>query len=82
MARLKIIIAWVQGIYFAATGPWPLVDVHSFQKVTGKKTDHLVTGLEADHWLVNTVAELLLIVAWGIAVAWPSPTERSQKDDP
>lgn len=28
--------------------------------VTGEKTDHLVTGREGDHWLVNTVAVLVL----------------------
>jgi len=28
--------------------------------VTGRKTDHLVTGLEADHWLVMTVGVLVI----------------------
>lgn len=69
MSRLKINLAWVQGIYFAATGLWPLLDIRSFQQVTGKKTDHLVTGLEADHWLVNTVAVLVLSIAAALLVA-------------
>lgn len=58
--RLGIAICWVQGLYFLATGLWPLLDIRSFQAVTGKKTDHLVTGNEADHWLVNCVAALVI----------------------
>ena len=51
---------WIQGIYFALTGLWPLISIDTFQMVTGRKTDHLVTGDEADHWLVNTVGVLVL----------------------
>ena len=42
---------WIQGLYFAMTGLWPLINIETFQMVTGRKTDHLVTGFEADHWL-------------------------------
>jgi hypothetical protein len=62
---------WTQGAYYLATGVWPLVSIESFQMVTGPKTDHLVTGREADHWLVMTVGVLvtaigltLLVAAW------------------
>jgi hypothetical protein len=60
-----------QGLYFLITGIWPLVSIETFQAVTGPKTDHLVTGRESDHWLVNTVGVLvtanalvLLLAAW------------------
>jgi len=66
-----IVLAWLQGLYYLATGVWPLVSVDTFQKVTGPKTDHMVTGREADHWLVMTVGVLvaaigltLLVAAW------------------
>jgi len=32
-------LAIAQGLYFLATGLWPLVDVGSFQAVTGPKTE-------------------------------------------
>jgi hypothetical protein len=61
----------VQGLYYLVTGVWPLVNIETFQAVTGPKTDHLVTGRESDHWLVNTVGVLvaanalvLLFAAW------------------
>jgi hypothetical protein len=56
-------LLWVQGMYYLITGMWPLVSIESFQRVTGRKTDHLVTGLEADHWLVMTVSVLITAVA-------------------
>jgi hypothetical protein len=39
-----------QGIYYAATGIWPLVHMRSFLRVTGPKTDL---------WLVRTVGVLV-----------------------
>src|SRR3954451_2669858 len=36
-----------QGVYFAATGIWPIVDIRSFEAVTGPKVDK---------WLVRTVS--------------------------
>ena len=51
MARL---LARVQGAYYAFTALWALVDLDSFQRVTGPKTDL---------WLVRTVAALILVVA-------------------
>ena len=69
--KLALLTCWVQGAYFVLFGLWPVFHMESFQAVTGQKTDHLVTGRESDHWLVNTVA--LLIVAIGlvlIVAAW------------
>lgn len=66
-----ICLLWVQGVFYLITGLWPLVSIASFQAVTGPKTDHLITGHESDHWLVMTVA--VLIVAIGITLltaAW------------
>ena len=48
------IVCWTQALYFSVTGPWPLIDIQSFQDVTGEKTDH---------WLVYTVALLGLASA-------------------
>jgi hypothetical protein len=59
-SSLGIAICWFQGAYWLITGVWPLVSIGSFQAITGPKTDHLVTGSESDHWLVNTVAVLII----------------------
>ena len=63
------LIAWIQGVYFAATGLWPLISIETFQAVTGRKTDHLPTGSEADHWLVNSVGVLVLSIGLTLLVA-------------
>jgi hypothetical protein len=46
-------VAAVQGVYFLATGIWPLVDIESFMAVTGPKSDL---------WLVRTVGILVAVV--------------------
>src|SRR5204863_1873170 len=46
-------LALVQGLYYVPTAVWPLVSMSSFEAVTGPKVDH---------WLVNTVAVLLLVI--------------------
>lgn len=60
-----------QGLYYFVTGAWPLISIsiRSFQAVTGKNTDHLPTGLEADHWLVMTVGVLILAIAMPLLIA-------------
>src|SRR5436190_11192688 len=69
--RLYKIVLWIQGCYFLITGVWPLIDVQSFQFVTGRKTDHLVTGREGDHWLVLCVGALVTALAVGfLFAAW------------
>lgn len=40
------------GIYYLLTALWPLIHINSFEAVTGKKRNH---------WLVYTVASLLLV---------------------
>lgn len=48
----RLVVA-VQGIYYAATGIWPLLSMSSFEAVSGPKTDD---------WLVRTVAVLVLVI--------------------
>ena len=50
MTRL---VAITQGIYYIATGLWPILSMSSFEWVSGPKTDH---------WLVRTVGVLVIIV--------------------
>ena len=49
-------VAFSQGVYFLATGIWPLVHMESFEAMTGPK---------ADKWLVRTVG-VLVGVAGGV----------------
>ena len=56
-------LALVQGIFYVATGVWPLVHVGSFQMVTGPKTDL---------WLVKTVAVLVIVIGAVLLSAWHS----------
>jgi hypothetical protein len=58
----------MQGLYFAVLGVWPIIDIRSFQAVSGPKTDHLVTGREADHWLVFTVGSLITAIGISLLV--------------
>lgn len=64
-SRAAVALCWVQGLYFFATGLWPLVSVDTFQAVTGKKTDHLVAEppTQADHWMLFTNSALILAIA-------------------
>jgi hypothetical protein len=62
-------LCWFQGVYFFATGIWPILHVRSFEWVTGEKTDNYPTRLEADHWLLMTVSVLILAVAVTLLLA-------------
>jgi hypothetical protein len=58
-----VLISWVafaQGIYYVVSGGWSLVDIDSFQKLTGRKTDL---------WLVKTVGLLLVAIGAGLILA-------------
>lgn len=50
----------VQALYFLVTGIWPLVEIRSFQKISGPKTDI---------WLVKTVGVLVGVIGGVIALA-------------
>jgi hypothetical protein len=68
-SRLAFWLLAVQGGYFAVLGVWPIVDIRSFQAVTGPKTDHLPTGDQDDHWLVVTVGALITAIGISLLVA-------------
>src|SRR3954471_24598225 len=67
--RLFTGLCWFQGVYYFATGVWPLVSVRTFEMVTGEKTDNLPTGLEADHWLLMTVSLLITSISITLLLA-------------
>jgi hypothetical protein len=56
-------LAFIQGIYYVLTGIWPLIDITSFQ---------LVTGPKSDLWLVRTVGVLVTVIGGVLLVAWRS----------
>lgn len=49
-----------QGLYYTATGIWPLVSMDTFQKVTGPKTDL---------WLVKTAGTLIDVIGGVLRMA-------------
>jgi hypothetical protein len=53
-------LAALQGLYFLATGVWPLVHMESFLAVTGEKTDL---------WLVQTVGVLVAVAGAALLLA-------------
>ena len=46
-------LATIHGVYYLATGVWPLVSMRSFEAVTGPK---------ADRWLVRMVGILAAVI--------------------
>ena len=53
-------IALIQGGFYLVTGIWPLLDIESFQAVTGPKTDL---------WLVRTVGVLVAVIGGVLLLA-------------
>ncbi|MFL5341068.1 MAG: hypothetical protein ACJ8F7_13055 [Gemmataceae bacterium] len=60
-ARFTLFTAllWLQGSFYLVTGLWPLIDLVSFEQLTGPKTDH---------WLVQTVGVLVAAVGLTLLV--------------
>ncbi|AUX48764.1 hypothetical protein SOCE26_103050 [Sorangium cellulosum] len=58
-------VALVQGIFYVATGVWPLVSLRTFEAVTGPKTDK---------WLVKTVGALIGVVGAALLAEARRPT--------
>jgi hypothetical protein len=54
------ILSLTQGIYYLATGIWPLLSPKTFQMVTGPKTDV---------WLVKTVGVLVAVIGGVLTLA-------------
>ena len=48
-----------QAAYYAGTGIWPLLDIKSFERVTGPKVDR---------WLVKTVGALVTAIGASLAL--------------
>lgn len=46
-------LALAHGVFYAASGIWPILSIRSFEKVTGPKTDR---------WLVKTVGALISVL--------------------
>lgn len=53
-------LAFIQGIYYAVTGIWPILSMRTFLAVTGPKTDL---------WLVKTVGVLVAVIGAVLACA-------------
>jgi hypothetical protein len=49
-----------QGVFYVATGLWPIVHLKSFEKVSGEKTDK---------WLVQTTGALIAAVGAALVAA-------------
>ena len=59
-ARLSTLLARVQGWFYLLTGVWAIVDIDSFQRVTGPKLDL---------WLVKTVGVLVVVIGASLLAA-------------
>ena len=53
-------LALAQGLFFAASGAWPILHLRSFEAVTGPKPEG---------WLVKTVGALLVVGGGALALA-------------
>lgn len=54
-------IAGAQGLYYLATGLWPLFNIRSFEAVTGPKRED---------WLVKTVGAVVTAIGAALTVSW------------
>jgi hypothetical protein len=52
--------ALVQAAYFVATGLWPLIDLRSFERITGKKRED---------WLVRTVGAFVVAIGTALGLS-------------
>jgi hypothetical protein len=59
----------LQGVYFLATGVWPLVSMRTFEAVTGSKVDR---------WLVKTVGLLVAVIGTSLLVDARRPSRGSR----
>jgi hypothetical protein len=54
-----------QGLYYVATGLWPLLHLRSFERVTGPKYEI---------WLVRTVGALATAIGFTLLRSWRRPS--------
>jgi hypothetical protein len=66
---MRTALALGQGIYYVATGVWPLVSMRTFEAVTGPKVDR---------WLVKTVGVLVSVI--GLALVTAARRERVEPE--
>jgi len=59
-SRFARLLALGQGAFYVLTGLWAVVDIHSFEAVTGPKTDD---------WLVKTVGVLVTVIGGVLILA-------------
>lgn len=59
----------LQGVYFLATGVWPLVSMKTFEAVTGPKVDR---------WLVKTVGVLVAVIGASLLADARRPSRGSR----
>ena len=59
-ADLAVLLARTQAAYYIVTGVWPIIDIRSFEAITGPK---------ADRWLVKTVGALVATTGAALGVA-------------
>jgi hypothetical protein len=57
---LRRFTAYTQSAFYVGTGVWPLIDMGTFEKVTGPKTDD---------WLVKTVGACVAVVGGVVGLA-------------
>lgn len=62
-------LALIQGVFYVLTGVWPLIDIVSFQVVTGPKVDL---------WLVRTVGVLVTVI--GVVLLSTSRSRRITRE--
>ncbi|HEX6433808.1 MAG TPA: hypothetical protein VFZ87_06185 [Gemmatimonadales bacterium] len=62
-------LALIQGVFYVLTGVWPLIDIVSFQVVTGPKVDL---------WLVRTVGVLVTVI--GVVLLSASRSRRITRE--
>jgi len=53
-------ILLIQGLYWLLTGSWGIIDIDSFMRITGPKTDI---------WLVKTVSVLIVVISLSLLSA-------------
>jgi hypothetical protein len=62
-------VAGLQGLFYLATGLWPLVHIQSFLQVTGPKTDV---------WLVKTLGVLISVIGGVLSIAGAQRSVRGE----
>ncbi|MGV9013135.1 MAG: hypothetical protein ACOH13_11120 [Flavobacteriales bacterium] len=68
MPKITSLVLYAHALYLLIGGAWPLLSLRTFEEVTGPKSDH---------FLVRTVALILVLVASILFTQRKPPVERS-----